>query len=180
MGVLEIHPWGSKNDNLEHPDLIVFDLDPDTAISWRTLANSAADFRGQLKLLGFESFLKTTGGKGLHVVVPTEAKLDWSAVKQFAHDFAVAMEQQRPDLYLTKMSKAARKERIFIDYLRNQRGATAIAPYSPRARAGASVALPLSWSELKLPRCPLFRVADFKEWMGRLSSDPWKTILKIR
>ncbi len=180
MGVLEIHPWGSKNDNLEHPDLIIFDLDPDAAISWRTLADSAADFRRELKSLGSESFLKTTGGKGLHVVIPIEPKREWAEVKQFARDFALAMEQQRPNLYLTKMSKAARKGRIFIDYLRNERGATAIAPYSPRARAGAPVALPLSWTELKLPQRPVFRVADFDEWKRRLVSDPWKGMLKAR
>src|SRR5271165_2172878 len=178
MGVLEIHPWGSKNDNLERPDLIIFDLDPDAAISWRTLADSAAEVRRRLKSLGLESFLKTTGGKGVHVVIPIEAKLDWTAVKQFAHSFALAMEQQRPNLYLSKMSKAARKDRIFIDYLRNERGATAIAPYSPRARAGAPVALPLSWTDLKLPERPVFRVADFNKWKHRLARDPWKDILK--
>ncbi len=177
MGVLEIHPWGSTNANLERPDLIIFDLDPDPAISWRTLADSAADVRRQLKSLGLESFLKTTGGKGLHVVIPIDPKLDWAKVKQFTHDFALAMEQQRPKLYLTKMSKAARKDRIFIDYLRNERGSTAIAPFSPRARAGANVALPLSWTDLKLPKRPEFRVADFSEWKSRLSRDPWKSFL---
>ncbi len=179
MGVLEIHPWGSKNDDLEHPDLIIFDLDPDTAISWRTLADSAAEVREQLKSLGLESFLKTTGGKGLHVVVPIAAKLDWAAVKQFTHSFVLAMEQQRPRLYLSKMSKAARKDRIFIDYLRNERGSTAIAPYSPRARAGAAVALPLSWSDLKLPKRPVFQVSDFSDWKRRLSRDPWKKFLTM-
>ena len=178
MDVLEIHPWSSKNDNLAHPDLIIFDLDPDAAISWRTLADSAADVRQQLSSLGLESFLKTTGGKGLHIVVPIDANLDWTVVKQFARDFALAMEQQRPKLYVSKMSKAARKGRIFIDYLRNERGSTAIAPYSPRARAGAPVALPLSWIELKLPQRPVFRAADFNEWKRRFGSDPWKDILK--
>src|SRR5271157_3821407 len=180
MGVLEIHPWGSKNDNLERPDLIIFDLDPDAAISWRTLADSAAEVRRQLKSMGLESFLKTTGGKGVHVVIPIEAKLDWTAVKQFAHSFALAMEQQRPNLYLSKMSKAARKDRIFIDYLRNERGATAIAPYSPRARAGAPVALPLSWADLELPERPIFQVAQFDEWKRRLTRDPWKLFLETR
>jgi bifunctional non-homologous end joining protein LigD len=180
MGVLEIHPWGSTNKNLERPDIIIFDLDPDEAISWRTLADSAADVREQLKSLGLESFLKTTGGKGLHVVIPIDAKLDWAKVKEFAHDFALAMEQQRPKLYLTKMSKTARKDRIFIDYLRNERGSTAIAPYSPRARAGAAVALPLNWADLKLPKRPVFRVSDFDEWKERLSKDPWKNFLKTR
>jgi bifunctional non-homologous end joining protein LigD len=178
MGVLEIHPWGSTNKNLERPDIIIFDLDPDEAISWRSLADSAADVRAQLKSLGLESFLKTTGGKGLHVVIPIDPKLDWAKVKQFAHDFALAMEQQRPKLYLTKMSKAARKDRIFIDYLRNERGSTAIAPYSPRARAGAAVALPLDWADLKLPKRPVFRVAGFNEWRDRLARDPWKNFLK--
>ncbi len=180
MGVLEIHPWGSTNKNLERPDILIFDLDPDAAISWRTLADSAADVRAQLKSLGLESFLKTTGGKGLHVVIPIDAKLDWAKVKQFAHDFALAMEQQRPKLYLTKMSKAARKDRIFIDYLRNERGSTAIAPYSPRARAGAAVALPLNWADLKLPKRPVFQVADFDDWKDRLARDPWKNFLKMR
>jgi len=180
MGVLEVHPWGSTNKNLERPDLIIFDLDPDTAISWHRLADSAAEVREQLKSLGLESFLKTTGGKGLHVVVPIEPKADWSAVKQFAHDFALAMEQQRPNLYLTKMSKAARKDRIFIDYLRNERGSTAIAPYSPRARAGTAVALPLNWADLKLPQRPVFQVADFTEWKSRLARDPWKKFLSTR
>jgi len=163
---------------MSNADLIIFDLDPDAAISWRTLADSASEVRRQLKSLGLESFLKTTGGKGLHVVVPIEAKLDWTAVKQFAHTFALAMEQHRPNLYLSKMSKAARKDRIFIDYLRNERGSTAIAPYSPRARAGAPVALPLSWTDLKLPKRPIFEVADFNQWKHRLARDPWKDILK--
>jgi len=180
MGVLEVHPWGSTNKNLERPDLIIFDLDPDTAISWRTLAESAAEVRQQLKSLGLESFLKTTGGKGLHIVVPLEPKVDWAAVKQFAHDFALAMEQERPKLYLSKMSKAARKDRIFIDYLRNERGSTAIAPYSPRARAGAAVALPLNWADLKLPKRPVFQVADFSEWKNRLARDPWKNFRTTR
>ena len=176
MGVLEVHPWGSTNRDLEHPDIIIFDLDPDTAISWRTLADSAADVRLQLKKLGLESFLKTTGGKGLHVVVPIDADRDWTSVKRFAQSFALAIEQQRPNLYLSKMSKAARKNRIFIDYLRNERGATAIAPFSPRARAGMAVALPLSWTDLKLPQRPVFHVADFSQWKPRLSRDPWKAL----
>ena len=180
MGVLEVHPWGSKNDDLERPDTIIFDLDPDEAISWRTLADSAADVRDQLASLRLKSFLKTTGGKGLHIVVPMEAKQDWSAVKQFARDFTLAIEQQRPNLYISKMSKAARKGRIFIDYLRNERGSTAVAPYSPRARSGAPVALPLSWSDLKLPKRPTFAVSDFSEWRQRLSRDPWKDFAKTR
>jgi bifunctional non-homologous end joining protein LigD len=113
MGVLEVHPWGSRNDNLERPDRITIDLDPDAAIEWKTLAASAVEVRKQLKSLGLESFLKTTGGKGLHVVVPIDPSYEWPVVKQFAHAFALAMEKSDPKLYLTKMSKAARAGRIY-------------------------------------------------------------------
>jgi len=174
MSVLEVHPWGARNDDLEHPDRIIIDLDPDAAISWRTLANSAAEVRRQLKRMGLESFLKSTGGKGLHIVVPIEPEYDWSTIKQFAHAFARMMEKQQPQLYLTKMSKAARKDRIYLDYLRNERGATAVAAFSPRARAGVPVSLPLSWADLKLPERPIFHLANFNEWKCRLTRDPWK------
>jgi bifunctional non-homologous end joining protein LigD len=178
MGVLEVHPWGSRNDDLEHPDRIIIDLDPDAAISWTRLAESAAEVRKQLKKLGLESFLKSTGGKGLHVVVPIVPEYDWVAIKQLAHAFVLQMEKAQPGLYLTKMSKAARKDRIFLDYLRNERGATAVAAFSPRARPGAPVSLPLNWSDLKLAERPVAHVADFEEWKGRLSRDPWKQLLK--
>jgi bifunctional non-homologous end joining protein LigD len=178
MGVLEVHPWGSRNDDLEHPDRIIIDLDPDAAISWTRLAESAAEVRKQLKKLGLESFLKSTGGKGLHVVVPIVPEYDWAVIKQLAHAFVLQMEKEQPGLYLTKMSKAARKDRIFLDYLRNERGATAVAAFSPRARAGAPVSLPLHWSDLNLAERPVAHVADFEEWKGRLSRDPWKQLLK--
>jgi bifunctional non-homologous end joining protein LigD len=178
MGVLEVHPWGSRNDDLEHPDRIIIDLDPDPAIPWTRLAQSAAEVRKQLNKIGLESFLKSTGGKGLHVVVPIVAEYDWTVIKQLAHAFVLWMEKQEPGLYLTKMSKAARKDRIFLDYLRNERGATAVAAFSPRARARAPVSLPLSWSDLKLPERPVVHVADFEDWKGRLNHDPWKQFLK--
>ena len=180
MSVLEVHPWGSRNDDLEHPDRIIIDLDPDTAIPWATLTASAAEVRKQLKKLGLEAFLKSTGGKGLHVVIPIEADHDWLTIKQFAHAFALQMENAEPRLYLTKMSKAARKDRIFIDYLRNERGATAVAPYSPRARAGAAVSLPLHWADLKLPERPIFQIAMFNQWRDRLTRDPWKQLPATR
>jgi bifunctional non-homologous end joining protein LigD len=178
MGVLEVHPWGSRNDDLEHPDRIIIDLDPDSTIPWVRLAESAAEVRKQLKKLGLEGFLKSTGGKGLHVVVPIAREYDWSVIKQFAHAFVLQMEKKEPALYLTKMSKAERKGRIFLDYLRNERGATAVAAFSPRARAGASVSLPLAWSDLKLPERPVVQAADFEEWKRRLSHDPWKQFFK--
>jgi bifunctional non-homologous end joining protein LigD len=176
IGVLEVHPWGSRNDNLEHPDRIIIDLDPDTAIPWSTLTASAAEVRKQLKKIGLESFLKLTGGKGLHIVVPIRPERDWPTIKQFAHSFALQMEKAEPQLYLTKMTKSARKDRIYIDYLRNERGATAVAPYSPRARAGATVSLPLHWADLKLSERPIFHVANFDEWQSHLARDPWKQL----
>ena len=106
------------------------------------------------------------------------AEYDWAVIKQFAREFVIKMEKEEPALYLTKMSKAARKDRIFLDYLRNERGATAVAAFSPRARAGAPVSLPLNWSDLKLAERPVARVADFEDWKGRLSRDPWKQISK--
>ncbi|MEO6803429.1 MAG: DNA ligase D [Granulicella sp.] len=176
LGVLEVHPWGSRNDDLEHPDRLIIDLDPDMAIAWKTLAASAAEVRKLFKLLGLASFLKLTGGKGLHIVAPIEPHYDWTVIKQFAHAFVLQMEKQSPTLYLTKMTKAARKDRIYLDYLRNERGATAVAAFSPRARPGATVSLPLSWADLKLPERPAFHAANFAEWRQRLSRDPWKQL----
>jgi bifunctional non-homologous end joining protein LigD len=180
MGVLEVHPWGSRNDDLERPDRIIIDLDPDVAIPWPRLAASANEVRKKLKKIGLEGFLKSTGGKGLHVVVPVAAEYDWTVIKQFAHAFVLQMEKEQPGLYLTKMSKAARKDRIFLDYLRNERGATAVAAFSPRARAGGPVSFPLHWSELNLPDRPIVHVANFADWKQRLSRDPWKALLKLR
>ena len=178
LSVLEIHAWGSMNDSLETPDRIVIDLDPDAAIDWKTLAAAAIEVRQRMRSLGLESFLKSTGGKGLHVVAPIRPQYGWGAVKDYAHRIVLAMEADNPSLYVTKMSKAARKSKIYLDYLRNDRGATSIAPYSPRARDGAPVALPLSWPELKLKERPVFHVSDFPKWQRRLYSDPWKELSK--
>jgi bifunctional non-homologous end joining protein LigD len=173
IGVLEIHPWGSKNDALETPDRIIFDLDPDEGVDWSTLTSSAQQVRTHLEDLGLQSFLKTTGGKGLHVVAPIRPEHEWPAIKQFAHDVVLAIEKTSPALYVTKMTKALRKNRIYLDYLRNDRGSTAVAPFSPRARSGATVALPLDWKELRLKARPVFRATDFDSWKKRLKSDPW-------
>jgi bifunctional non-homologous end joining protein LigD len=177
MGVLEVHPWGSRNEDLEHPDRLIFDLDPDESIPWPTLCEAAAEVRKRLKKAGLESFLKLTGGKGLHIVAPIEPTLDWTTLKTAAHNFVLSMERANPALYLTKMSKSARKGKIYLDYLRNERGATAVAPFSPRARAGAHVSLPLPWSALKERSRPVFSVHDFPKWRSRLSKDPWKAML---
>ena len=180
MNVLELHPWGSTNEDIEHPDRLIFDLDPDAAITWPTLAEAAVEVRARLKKLGLQSFVKVTGGKGIHVVAPLEPKLDWAALKSFAHSFVLNMEKDDPKVFLTKMTKAARKDKIYLDYLRNERGATAVAPYSPRARNGMPVSMPLAWSELNEKSAPRFRVIDFAEWKSRLKRDPWKEILSLK
>lgn len=178
MGVLEVHPWGSHNESLEKPDRIVIDLDPDAAIDWQTLTDSAKEVRKRLKALGLKSWVKTTGGKGLHVVVPCKPEHEWTEVKPWTRELVLQMERDFPQRFLTKMSKAARVGKIFLDYLRNDRNATAVAPYSPRARAGLPVAVPLSWSELDADAPPRFRVVDFDDWKKRLTRDPWKDIGK--
>jgi bifunctional non-homologous end joining protein LigD len=175
IGVLEVHPWGSCNRALERPDRLIFDLDPDEAIEWAVLVESARAVRGFLEELGLTSFVKTTGGKGLHVVVPLAAAAgapEWPEIKDFTRGVALAIESTDRKLYLIKMTKAARKGRIFIDYMRNERGATAVAAYSPRARSGLRVALPLEWDELDQGR-PEFSVANFPEWEDRLARAPW-------
>ena len=180
LGVLEIHPWGSSNDHLEKPDRLIFDLDPDATISWSTLVEAAMDVKARMKEIGLESFVKLTGGKGLHVVAPIEPDKDWSAIKAVSRAFAEEMVAANPKLYLMKMTKTARKDKIYVDYLRNERGATAVAPYSPRARRGAPVAVPLSWKELKSPTRPLFTVSQFAEWAGRLKDDPWRRMVGLK
>ncbi len=173
MSVLEVHPWGSVASDLEHPDRLVIDLDPDESLPWTTLTSAAEDVRKHLKAIGLESFVKTTGGKGLHVVFPIAPEYDWTTIKSFCHAFVVTLERTNPRLYLTKMTKAARAGKIYLDYLRNERGATAVAPYSPRARADPGVAMPLAWTELKADGRPDYRIANFDQWQTRLKKDPW-------
>lgn len=180
ISVLEVHPWGSRNDDLEHPDRIIIDLDPDESLPWTVVAESAEDVRKQLKHIGLKSFVKTTGGKGIHVVCPIEPDRDWVTIKEFAHSFVTVMERKNPSRYLTKMTKSARQGKIYLDYLRNERGATSVAPYSPRARAGAPVSMPLEWSELKSPDRPKFSVVNFDEWQSRLGKDPWRDLNKTK
>ena len=149
MGTIEFHGWGSNVDHLERPDRLVFDLDPDEGLDFDDTKKGAEHLKNQLAELGLTSFPMLSGGKGVHVVVPLTPEAEWPAVKSFADRFARALAQAEPDRFVATMSKAKRKGRIFIDWLRNQRGATAIMPYSARARAGAPVAAPVSWTELR-------------------------------
>lgn len=180
LGVMELHPWGSRNEDLEHPDRMIFDLDPDEALDWPAVTKAAEEVRERLKKLGLESFVKTTGGKGLHVVAPIEPELAWPEVKEFSRSIVAEMERVAPERYLTKMTKAARVGKIFLDYMRNEREATSVAAYSPRARKGAAVSMPLSWDELKAKTRPVFRVVDFAEWRPRLKKDPWAKMEDVK
>jgi bifunctional non-homologous end joining protein LigD len=181
MGVLEIHPWGSREQALEKPDRIIFDFDPAPDLDWTRVVAAAAEMRDRLKTLGLDSFLKTTGGKGLHVVAPLTPRDEWPEVKAFTKAVAAAMEQDSPRAYTTVMSKKERRGKIFIDYLRNDRGATAIAPYSTRARAGAPVAMPVAWKDLTPKLKPAeFTVLTVPKRLKARRSDPWAEIDELR
>lgn len=183
MGVLEIHTWGARSDQPEAPDRIVFDLDPDTELPWSTVTQAAEELRERLARLALRSFVKTTGGKGLHVLVPVSRdpeRFGWEQAMSFCKKLAQSMESDTPHRYLARSSKAKRKGRIFIDYLRNAHGATTIAPYSTRARANAALAVPLDWRELGLvdPERP-FTLANIDRRVRELSKDPWEDVTSL-
>lgn len=148
MGTIEFHGWGSRVDDVEKPDRLVFDLDPDEGLSFNKVKDAAVDLKGFLADMGLQSFPLLTGGKGLHLVVPLTPSVQWPVVKDFAQRFCVALATAEPERFTANLAKAQRKGRIFLDYLRNQRGATAILPYSARARTGTPVAAPITWDEL--------------------------------
>ena len=168
MGTIEFHGWGSRVDALERPDRLVFDLDPDEGLGFDETKKAAEYLKNQLAELGLASFPLLSGGKGVHVVVPLLPKAEWPAVRDFAERFARALAQADPERFVANMAKAKRVGRIFIDYLRNQRGATAIMPYAARARAGAPVAAPVSWTELRdLDTAARWGVRDGAELIAR-------------
>jgi bifunctional non-homologous end joining protein LigD len=174
MGVLEIHIWGSTWPDIEHPDTLVFDLDPDPTVPWAALANGARLVRHVLQETGLASFVKTTGGKGLHVVVPITPSVGWEEVHVFCKAVADHVVGLAPDRFTASMSKAKRGGKIFIDYVRNSRGATAIAPYSTRARDRATVAVPLQWTELSgRARPDTYTVKNLSNRLRQLEREPW-------
>ncbi len=181
IGVLEIHPWGSTVDNVEQPDRITFDLDPDIGLPWSQVIAAALEIRDALEGFGLQSFAKTTGGKGLHVVVPLTPELRWEEIKSLTKAVADHIAVQHPQRYTTNQSKRARQGRIYIDYLRNARGATAIGAYSTRARPGAPIATPLFWREVEEGVRPEgFTVATVPLRLTALKSDPWAEIGTVR
>ncbi len=172
ISALEFHLWGSRNDDLEHPDRLVFDLDPDEGLDFQIVKRAAFDIKALLDSADLPSFAMITGGKGVHIALNLKPRHDWDDVKGFAMSLAEQVAALDPKRFVANMSKAKRKGRIFIDYLRNGRGATAIAPYSPRARGSAPIAVPVSWSELKtIPSASAFKLRDMP---ARLAApDPW-------
>ncbi len=178
MGALEVHTWPCHADAVERPDQLVFDLDPGPDLPFTRVIDAARELRERLAELGLESFVKATGGKGLHVVLPVKRRLDWDTHKAFAFALADAMARESPKKYLTNMRKDLRVGRVFLDYLRNARGATAIAPYSTRAREGATVATPLSWDELGSEFDP--RQFNVRTVLSRVNGvDPWRDYKKL-
>ena len=171
MGTIEFHGWCARSDAVERPDRMIFDLDPDEGLGFDEVKQAARDIRAQLADLGLTSFAMLTGGKGVHVVVPLTPGHDWDAHKDFSRRFAEALSMAEPERFTATMSKAKRKGRIFIDWLRNQRGATAVVPYSARARSGAPVAIPLAWNELKaMENAHPYSIDDAKTLLDRAQS----------
>ena len=169
-GVLEVHAWGCHVDSIESPDLLVMDLDPDTDLPWGTLMEAALELRSRLESLHLKSFVKTTGGKGLHIVVPCAPASNWDAFKSFAKGLAQSMEADSPKRFTTNIRKANRVGRILIDYLRNRRGATAVAAFSPRARSGATVSWPIHWDDLSSVNPRQFSILT----VPKLRNDAWE------
>ena len=179
-GVVEVHIWGCTLDALEKPDQIIFDLDPDEGVDVSKVREAALDIHKQLDELSLPNLVKTSGGKGYHVLVPLKPSADWDAVKDFAHDFARALEQAAPDRYTATLSKKARTGKIFVDYLRNGRGSTTVAPYSSRAKKGATVSMPVTWPELEKGLAPnAFPLGDKTTLAQLKKADPWKDFFKL-
>jgi bifunctional non-homologous end joining protein LigD len=180
MGVLEIHPWGSRKDRLDRPDRIIFDIDPAPDRSWSDVVNAARHVKQRLEDLNLRSFVRTTGGKGLHVVAPIDRRSSWEQLKAVARAFANALAREHPNRYIATSSKAKRSGKLYIDYLRNEQGATAIASYSTRARSGATIATPITWKELSATLRPeAFTLRSIPDRLRGLKTDPWEGFFDV-
>jgi bifunctional non-homologous end joining protein LigD len=176
INVVEVHTWNTCFARIEQPDRIVIDLDPGERVGWARVVEAAALVRELLDVLELAAFAKTTGGRGLHVVVPIEPRDDWSACLAFARAFAQALVRRRPDMFTERFAKAGREQTILVDYLRNNRTNTSIAAYSTRAKPDAPVSTPIAWSELSASRPPdRFTIATVPQRVRTLKADPWKT-----
>jgi bifunctional non-homologous end joining protein LigD len=180
-GVIELHPWGSRKPRLGNPDRLIFDFDPDPAVPFDELVTAVGLLRTLLEEMALTGFLKTTGGKGLHVVVPIRATLPWDEAKAFTKSVADFMVRTFPDRFVATVSKEKRKGKILIDYLRNAEGATAIAPFAVRARANAPVSTPIAWDELAQDvRNGFFNVRNVPDRLARMKADPWAEFFDVR
>jgi bifunctional non-homologous end joining protein LigD len=174
VGAMELHVWGCRSDSIEKPERIVFDLDPDEALGFADVRNAAVEVRDVLDSLGLKSFALLTGGKGIHVIAPIARRNTWDEVKGFARGLADRLASAEPNRYVSNMSKKKRSGRIFIDYLRNERGSTAICPFSPRRKPNATVATPVSWAELgKLTSAGAFTMETLDRRLASRRGDPW-------
>ena len=174
LNIVEIHSWNARYARIEQPDRIVIDLDPGDQVDWAAIVDASALVRKLLSTLGLLSFPKTTGGRGLHVVVPLTPSAEWPACLDFARTFARTLARHRPDLFTERYAKAGRADKILVDYLRNNRTNTSVAAYSPRARPGAPVSTPIAWGELSRTRPPdRFTIATVLARLKRLKNDPW-------
>jgi bifunctional non-homologous end joining protein LigD len=181
IGGLEIHVWGSREDRVERPDQLVFDLDPAPDVAWPRVIEAAKELKEFLRELGLECFVKTSGGKGLHLVAPIVRRLEWPAVYDFCRRVALAAERAVPDRYVATMSKKLRTGKIFIDYQRNQRGATAVAAYSTRAKPGAPISLPISWRELsRVSSATQFKLRNVMKRLAADRPDPWADFFELQ
>ena len=181
IGILEIHTWNSVVKQLERPSRMVFDLDPGPDVAWARVIDGARLIRARLEAVGLESFVKTTGGKGLHVVAPLAPGVTWEQGSEFARTLAEDIAREDPRGYTAQMAKSARPGKIFIDYLRNVRGATSVAAYSTRARPGAPVSVPVSWDELTEDlRSDQFTVENLPERLAAQRKDPWSRYWSAR
>lgn len=177
-GVIETHIWGSRFDALDKPDRLVLDLDPGPGVTWRSIKSAALETRELLSSLGLESWVKLTGGKGIHVVVPVERRVDWNIANAFVKAAAERLSRDKPTLYVSKAAKAIREKRIFVDWMRNSRGATYAAPWCARAREGAPVSVPLHWDELPdISRPDQFNIPRVMKMVASGFADPWKDML---
>ena len=178
MSAIEVHPWGSTFRHLDVPDRLIFDLDPGPDVAWAAVVMAAKIVRQRLREFGLESFVKTSGGKGLHVTVPIRPEHDWKVAKEFCRNVAAGLAKEAPDAFVATATKVKRTGRIYVDYLRNARGATAVAPYSPRAREPAPIAMPITWRQLERIDSPVVAtLGNAEKWLR--GTDPWQGFGKV-
>lgn len=181
LAILEIHPWASRNDKLEFPDQIIFDLDPDVGLSWGTLIKAVLLVHKTLDSLNLKNFVKLTGGKGIHIVIPIQRTKPYPQIKKFTKLLTQKLAEHFPQIFTANMSKKKRGNKIFLDYLRNEREATAIAPFSPRKYPNAAVAVPISWKKLtSFKTSAAYTIPTIDKYFKDFPQDPWKDFFKTK